>query len=391
MNKNQVSENFERIIINGPCFVKSSEQLSNRIVKITPAQFSDNSERLFTCHYEKTVAQGSKMCVKVAQLSASKEGHSRLANSTNPALSLDNLHMVNLNFDLHIQISDELVGLFLINASMFLAVVNRKGSSIFSVYKMPEKRPLFQISTEKCALNFSFDNSTRVLAMTTDTQIEPWKISLWRFSEDYKSRQKLIPVDLKRLFLVEGNFVFCLQIMSNFLWVYHNSVLRKFDYVKQKLISSVQMKENIFKLLCVPEGTSLLAITDCKFALPINTESAEISVTKIALSEHFSYHLFSICNQKVFLQADRSNLQLIQIVTTAMPHESTTSRPSIETSQQDVRNEPEKRHHWINYIFWMYAKFPFKDILSLHQPNSNFWFSSFAMDATAILKIPEQI
>ena len=191
--------------------------------------------------------------------------------------------------------------------------------------------------------------------------------------------QNLRPVDLKRIFRVEGDFVFCLQFNAPFLWFFHEGSIKKFDYKQQKLNLSVKVVEKFVKLLCVPNGSCIFAITGRSKFLAVITETGTIIDNNIGMIDSNS-HLFSTCQQSLLVRKSNDCLLLFYQVFNNRPDGCrTSSDPDLQqgqlntTSGQGPQTRVIQEPHWLNYIYWMYTKFPCNDILLQEQAISHFW------------------
>ena len=390
----EVSELFQRMFENNsmPSSSKSEISIAN-IEDSTYEEVSIGPE--FRCTFEKTTEKGPKMRASVLQLMASRDEHQRLSyySAGTVALNLNKISVAPIGCEIFLTDSGSLKALYQVDSSKILALVNKPTSSAIAVYKLSHARPVFQAAFREPILDCSFDSITRVLAIREQTNVEPWKIHLFVFSEDYLTKQDLNPVDLNRLFHVNSDFAFSLQFKGSSVWFFNNGVVRNFDYQKQKLITSVKVKAKRVKLLCVPGGSCLFAFCDEKYALPIVTETGHLG-SRIE-TDGTNYHLFSICNQTLLVRQTYDGRLFCQQVSVSQSYPGGVFNQDNNQSQLSAQSHNEldrsQEYHWLNYIYWLYFKFPCKDILLTDQAITHFWFSVPQLGKEVCKKVNNEI
>ena len=360
-------------------YLKKKEKLLNDVQ--TPALIQEiqisKSYSIVTkydCLYEKTTLDPAKTKIEINRLAASREEHQRLS-ITEGTLNVRELEFLK-TATVEIPDSEELLKAFPLEHNHLLLVCNFEKVSKTIVYNLSNvDKPVLDMAFGKNVSSASFDCKARVLAVQSDS--DPGIVQLFKFGEDFKSRQSLKPVDLNRMFGIEKTVEMCLQPNSKFFWFASDGRLRKMDYKNGAMIKAVKLEDtgDETTLKSSADGSCILAIWNDDEVWPVMTETGNKLDKVEGVSKDTA--VFSLCNQILAVRSMSSSICIQQIVVTGAQHEtklskSMSERRKTENSASDlVINE----EHWINYIYWLYTKFPSDDLLATKQAVVNFWIT----------------
>ena len=294
-------------------------------------------DKNYTMNYDKRITQSAKCSIVFRQLALSKSEQQRVSSND------ETVNVRQLDFhrraSLEVEASDEIQAVYPIDNSKVLIIMNVAKASKSVVYNLANmNKPHLDMPFGKTVSSSSFDCKTRVLALHSEMDLGV--LQLLKFGEDYQSRANLKPIELVKLFAVEKSFPFCLQPNSKFFWFFYEGRLCKFDYKMRSMVKAIKLDEDNVQLKCTPDGSCLLVINKNGTAIPIMTET--------------------------FNQLDRIKMG---------QHETKLSKQAGTGAQTRYKMDEATKHesHWINYIYWMYTKFPCKDLLELDQKKLHFW------------------
>ena len=259
------------------------------------------------------------------------------------------------------------------NVLLTICNVNREARAHLYNLSNPNK-PFLSIPFGKSVASASFDVKARLLAIQSD--MEPGIIQFFKFGEDYKSRQNLKPVDLNKLFAVESCVEFSLQPNSKFFWFLLEGQVRKIDYKNGSMVNkALKLDKDLqnVKLKCTPDGSCLLAIDDSNITVPIMTETG----TMLERVENISneIQMVQISNQMIASQLKGGQLSFRRMVVTGAQHETKLNKEGKYSQKISDLHFNGKQLHWIDYIYWMFTKFPCNDLLTSDQETLHFWFT----------------
>ena len=183
------------------------------------------------------------------------------------------------------------------------------------------------------------------------------------------------PIELVKIFGAEKLFSFFLQPNSKFFWFFYEGRHRKFDYKLRSMVKVIKLDQNNIQLKCTPDGSCLLVINKNGTAIPIMTETFN-QLDRIKLGQNTC--MFSTCNQMLAIEKDDRTISVHQVVVTRSQHETKLSKQAGTGTQTRCKMDEATKHesHWINYIYWIYTKFPCKDLLEPDQKKLHFWILS---------------
>ena len=326
------------------------------------------------------------------QLTPVKEEQQRLALSNN------NLDIRNVEFLLAgtLEVPDEVVlsASYVIDRTRILVILNDENGAtcnVFSYSKM--NQPFVKVSFGKTISESSFDSRSRILAL--HSCMDPGTIHLLRFNEDYCSFAKMKPMELSSTFGLEkeNTFTFCIQPNSSFLWFFFEGRLRKMDLKKCKPILTVPIdtEDPNLVLRCTPDGGCLLATTNDGIAFPVMTDTGHVLDAREGVSTEV--HLTTICNQSIAAQPDGSeSLQISRVEVTGAQHETKLNKTELSNANELSCSESSKHEeHWLNYLYWMYTKFPCNDLLSPNSQRLNVWMLDLSENAQMKQKVSSEL
>ena len=331
------------------------------------------ASNIYTCAYEVVANEPAKSCLDFYQLALSKTEHYRLTSENNSVLNPGELNFYH-NGTLQLENSTALVAFYPIENSKVLLIFNQDGQSKTVVYNVNNTSKLHhEMNFGRPVSDSCFENKTRVLALHSEK--DKGVIQLVKFAEEYVSGVKLKSVDLNKILGVEDQFSFCLQPNGKFLWLFHDGRLRQFDYKNSTLSKAIKIDGKTAKIECTPDGNAILVMPGKGSMIPVMTESGNIMNKIEVVSRNLC--MFSVCNQMLSVQRNGSSFVVEQIIVTGSQHETRLNRKGISSKQANENHMPEKREsHWLNYIYWMYTKFPCNDLLSSDQQMLHFWISA---------------
>ncbi|XP_075241109.1 uncharacterized protein LOC142336283 [Convolutriloba macropyga] len=327
----------------------------------------------FFCDFKKVIKEPAKTYVKFFQLTAKKEEYQRMSCGGD-ILNVGELEFLRVG-QLNATALETVHAVYPIDNSKTMILFNENNASKFEVYNLSNMKKRLNGHFGKRIYASFFDCKTDVLALHMHDDTNPWTIQLIKFDSEYKCRSNLNPVDLNKMFGVEKQFLFCLQPNSKFLWFYYEERLRKVDCRTRSMVKSVKLVHSISKLLSTPDGSCVLAVTDNGTYLPVMTETGNV-VEKIDNAE-METHMLLMCNQMLSVKRKGSALSVDKITVTGAEHETKLTKTSGWQKSNEINGtETKLEAHWINYIYWMYTKFPCVDILSSNKNKIHFWFTS---------------
>ena len=317
----------------------------------------------------------AKTKIEIHRMAVSREENQRLV-TTEGVLNVRELEFPKVA-TLEIPETEEILDAFPLANNMLLLVCNERKVSKSTVYNLSNvNRAVLNMPFGKNVSSASFDCKSRVLAIQSD--IEPGIVQLFKFGEDFKSRQNLRPVDLNRMFGVETIVQLCLQPNSKFFWFFSVSDgrLRKMDYKNGTMVKAIKLGgvgETTLK--CTSDGSCVIAIQTKDEAWPVMTDTGTILEKVEGVSRQVS--IFSLCNQILAVTSLDSCFCVHRIVVTGAQHETKLSKSLSDHQKTDgsEKNTGGFEEHWINYIYWMYTKFPCNDLLATNQDLNNFWIT----------------
>ena len=344
----------------------------------------------YYCNYTVTVNEPCKTSLDFYQLALSRAEHYRLTSSRDLLLNNKEIELHEIG-SLRIEDHNAVVAIYPIENSKILMIFNEQaGYSKTIVYNLSNtSKPHHEMSFGKPVSDSCFENKSRVLALHSEK--DPGVIQLVKFAEEYVSAVKLKSVDLNKKLGVEDQFSFCLQPNGKFLWFLHDGRLRQIDYKSSTLRKAIKIDCKTAKIECTPDGNAILVMPGKGCMIPVMTESGNI-LNKIEVVSRDLY-MFSMCNQMLSIQRTGSIFLVEEIIVTGSQHETRLNRKGLNSKQADENHHvPEKREsHWINYIYWMYTKFPCNDLLSSDQQMLHFWISTANEDEVLQQKISKEV
>ncbi|XP_075241104.1 uncharacterized protein LOC142336282 [Convolutriloba macropyga] len=371
-----VQQNFEAVMQR--LMGESSEKQG--LVKSVKVTRYGRAGKNFDCIYEKSSTEPAKTKIEINTIALSRIERQR------PSTSDQKMNIKELQFYraavLEISELETLVSLVPLDkfVLLILNVEHRYARTV--VYSLANvSTPCLNICFGRTVASSSFDSKARLLAI--QSKREPGVIHLIKFGEDYKSRQNLKSVDLSKMFPIENCVKFCLQPNSKFLWFLHESRVRKIDYKNGSMINTIIKLEDMcdVDLRCIPDGGCLLAIDGEKGALPIMTETGNLLKKVDRISSGFQ--MFHIFNEMIGTQIHNAVLSVYQIVVTGAQYETQLNKNGEvqhDQSRPDDCGKELKEQHWIDYVYWMYTKFPCDDLLMPNQRILHFWFTALVAE-----------
>ena len=180
--------------------------------------------------------------------------------------------------------------------------------------------------------------------------------------------------------------------------MFYEDRLHKMDYKRCALVKAVKLSTVIEPvLLCSPDGNCILVVSRPGNCIPVMTETGNVldEIPDFA-SEQFDLdklHLTSICNQKVAIYRNEDSTVSITLVeVTGAEHETKLDKADIRAQQVNMESvDNNHQAHWINYLYWMYTKFPCDDLLNPHEEANHYWLFSVSNDSSSCSKIQAEI
>ena len=238
----------------------------------------------------------------------------------------------------------------------------------------------------------SFDSKNRQLAIFC--QDNPSSINLISFGPNFRKRTHATQIDLEKLVGDVHTVQMCFQPESSFLWFscQHNvnTGIYKINHATTKIEPIVEMKKKSVKLLCLPSGQTILNILDSNQMQLIMTATGNVLAKQYSLQitpnnpqiAMFESLLLQIRNNKIYA----SNIYIT--------NEEETSHNDIAATEA-YKKQPFE-WHWIRSIYFMFDKFPSKDLLSTNQSMTHIWvvicpndsshFSSNVLDELIVIE-----
>ena len=273
--------------------------------------------------------------------------------------------------------NEELFSILPIGKSNLLLIFNLADSARAVTYNSANmSKELVSIPFGHRVVASSFDSKGRVLALSlcNDANV----VSFIRFTEHYTSRDNLSPIELQQLFLIEDTdqVKFVIQPNSTFMWVLIRRVLRKIDYRQKKMVGKAIKCDgdgDIDKLMCSPDGNCLLLIDLEGTAMPVMTATGNTMEPIENLGADIK--MFILSNRLLVLKLEGIELVFYQLVLTGAQHETKLNKFSKhdKVGQRTPKESDQIQLHWLNFIYWMFTKFPCNDLLSLNQSKLNIW------------------
>ena len=382
----EVNVAFNKLMLRKPddkYEITTQNELMGSIMLIRKIAKSPADEPRFTCQFEKTSKEAAKICVKFSQLTVTRNEHQRM-QCGGQGLKVEEIDFLPVG-EVNAGTIETVHAVYPVSISKILVIFNEQNKSRCEIYTLPKMSNPLKIPFGRQILDSSFDCKNRILALRMLEDLN-WSIQLLKFDDDFKCRDNLKAVDLNKMFGVEKQFVFCLQPNSKFVWTYNEGRLWKIDYRARVLAMTVKISSKIVKLICTPDGGCLLSLTEDGSALPIMTDSGNV-LDKI-MNFGTESKLFFMCNQMLSVKKSGNALSVDQLTVTGSEHETKLTKTATWQSPEENKVTDEKlESHWINYIYWMFAKFPCNDNLSTNQQKSHFRFFSIKNN----LKLRQQV
>ncbi|XP_075243180.1 uncharacterized protein LOC142337658 [Convolutriloba macropyga] len=337
-------------------------------------QGKKKAEKEFSYFLETTEEEVVKNIIQIYQLTPSKD---ELTIGEND-LEVSKLEWLKVG-ELDCLTQTVVHAVYVMDSSKVVVIFNEEARSKAKIFNLTDTREaIISMPIGKVVSESLFDSKSRVLAF--HSCMEFGVIHFLRFNEDYIAANKLKELDLINLFgLDDDNFPFCLQPNSSYLWFFSDGRLRKMDYKKSTLVKNVNINtDDIYLTLkCTPDGGCLLGITRNGQCFPVMTETGNVLGVIEGVSPEI--HLTSICNQMIsFVQNDELSFKIAKIEVTGAQHEMKLTKKAMNKMPGTVSQDHQANSHWIDYIYWMYTKFPCKDLLLARNQGINFWFLNLA-------------
>ena len=348
-----------------------------------------NVSAKYQCLYEKISLEPAKTRIEIHHMTVSRAEHQRLATSD------DVLDISQLDFPqiatLEFPETEELLNAFPLENNLILLVCNVEKLSKTVVHNLSNvNKPVLDMPFGKNVSSASFDYKSRVLAI--QSIIDPGIVHMFKFEEGFSSRHNLRLVDLNKLFGVEKIVALCLQPNSKFFWFESDGRIRKIDYKNSAMVEAIKL-DGVGKttLKCTSEGSCVVAIKDDDDAWPVMTDTGNTLPRVEGLSRDVA--IFSLCNQILAVTSLDSYLSIHQIIVTGAQHETKLSKSSLDHQKTEglEMNTGGIKEHWINYVYWMYTKFPCNDLLASNQAVNNFWITVGKNSSDIQSKISQEI
>ncbi|XP_075243518.1 uncharacterized protein LOC142337848 [Convolutriloba macropyga] len=369
--KNSLQKHFEKLLEGKLNKVEGHLNVLKSISMVQPS-----TEKKFHCVYDHFSRESVENKINFYQIAVSRSERERLFATD------DILEVRELGFHrtrtIHYPGTETMIACYPLENDQILIIFNVNQVSKFVIYNLTNaSKPFFDVAYGKTISAAAFDSLARVLAV--QSQSVPGVIYLFKFGPDYKSRQELKSLDLRHLLKVDVVVEFCLQPNSGFLWFIHKGRLRKMNYKTSAMVNEAINfdKNKEFKLKVTPDGTCLLVVGEME-ATPVMTKTGNILAVERTVSHNS--HMFRLCDQSILIGVNGSGFDVYQVIVTGSEQHTKLIRMQKEeshsqTNLEDSHLEDQRDDHWLNYIYWMYCKFPCNDLLQNCQNDVHFWYS----------------
>ena len=284
--------------------------------------------------------------------------------------------------------TEALVNAFPLDSNQVFLIINQKDSSKIMFYHRSNAREkTWERSFGRNVSLASYDSYKRILAM--QSQSELGVVHSYRLEEpDFKAFHPFQTINLADMLDIQENVELCLQPKSDFFWFVNDRKLYKVDYKNRRFIKKISEIDGDW-IKTTADGTCML-IGHKNQVLPVMTQSMNKLETKKS-SEVF--HIVSHCNSNIAVEYSDSELVFHQITVTGSHHETKLSKQRPEKfGTEKMKNESlDSQEHWVNYIYWMYTKFPCDDLLTDQKTFSHFWILFYGRCADNLPELRHEI